>query len=85
MEACVSCCRHKLDVQFIILQDETLGGTYVDVLERRSNATHVLLAMDELLWLSHVDLISAVREAQLDCDSSQVRHRRVILPAIDVT
>ena len=34
--------------------------------------------MDELLWLSHVDLISAIREAQLDCDNNAVSFIGVI-------
>ena len=76
VKACISSYRHKLDVQFIV-QDGGLGRTYLDVLERRSNATHMVLGVDELMLLSHFDLVAAVRDARLDCDSQQVPLTRV--------
>jgi len=75
--SCFSPDHHGLDVQFVKYSKE-LGRAYMTVLEDHSDATHVLLAADGLLWRSNVDLISAIRESRLDCDDEKVETRNSI-------
>ena len=50
---------------------QTLGATLIDTLRMRSRTDHVMLAVDEMIWLRPVDLW---RAAQLlkNCDSGKV-------------
>ena len=48
-----------------------LGQTLVDTLRMRSTADHVMLAVDEMIWLRPVDLRRVARVLQL-CDSNKV-------------
>jgi len=50
---------------------QTLGQTLVDLLRMRSKTDHVMLAVDEMIWLQPVDLRRAAQQLRL-CDSGKV-------------
>lgn len=56
---------------------QTLGQTLVDTLRSRIRVDHVMVAVDEMIWIRPVDLRRAVK-VMSHCDSGQVsKHDRV--------
>ena len=63
------------DVRGTVIQSnvaQTLGKTLIDILRMRSRADHVMLAVDEMIWLRPVNLWRAAQQLK-HCNSGKVR------------